>query len=159
MSLSQLQVQKKKQKQLVNYLNNKIKIVRDPQNLKAVRDFVSATLQKMSVPDPEINMIVLAVDEVCANRILHSPANSGEAFNNIELEIENNNNDFTFLIRDTGAFYDINTHESPDIHKLIAEKRKGGIGLLLVKKIMDSIEISRSEPYTVLLLRKSLKFV
>jgi serine/threonine-protein kinase RsbW len=159
MSLSKLQVQKKKRKQLVNYLNNKIKIVRDPQNLKAVRDFVSATLQKMSVPDPEINMIVLAVDEVCANRILHSSTNSGEAFNNIELEIENNNNDFTFLIRDTGAFYDINTHESPDIHKLIAEKRKGGIGLLLVKKIMDSIEISRSEPYTVLLLRKSLKFV
>ena len=78
---------------------------------------------------------------------------------NVKLEIENNNNDFTFLIRDTGAFYDINTHESPDIHKLIAEKRKGGIGLLLVKKIMDSIEISRSEPYTVLLLRKSLKFV
>jgi serine/threonine-protein kinase RsbW len=112
----------------------------------------------MSVPDPEINMMVLAVDEVCANRILHTPSNPTEAYNNIELEIQNDNNNFTFLIRDTGDPYDINTHELPDIRKLIAEKRKGGIGLLLVKKIMDSVEISRSEPYTVLLLRKSLKF-
>ncbi|MGN6645963.1 MAG: ATP-binding protein [Cytophaga sp.] len=140
-------------------MNNKIKISRDPQNLKAVRDFVSTTLQSMSVPDPEINMMVLAVDEVCANRILHNPIGASETFNNnIELEIENDNNNFTFLIRDTGELYDINSHESPDIRKLIAEKRKGGIGLLLVKKIMDSIEISRSEPYTVLLLRKTLKY-
>lgn len=140
-------------------MNNKIKIVRNPENLKVVRDFVSTTLQRMAVPDPEINMMVLAVDEVCANRILHTPSNTAEAYNNIELEIENDNNNFTFLIRDTGDLYDINTHESPDIRNLIAEKRKGGIGLLLVKKIMDSIEISRSEPYTVLLLRKSLKFL
>lgn len=140
-------------------MSNKIKIARDPQNLKVVRDFVSTTLQGMSVPDPEINMMVLAVDEVCANRILHTPAGAVEAFNNnLELEIQNDNNNFTFLIRDTGDLYDINNHESPDIRKLIAEKRKGGIGLLLVKKIMDSIEISRSEPYTVLLLRKSLKY-
>jgi len=140
-------------------LNNKIKIARDPQNLKAVRDFVSTTLESMSVPAPEINMMVLAVDEVCANRILHTPKGVPESLNNnIELEIENDNNNFTFLIRDTGDLYDINSHESPDIRKLIAEKRKGGIGLLLVKKIMDSIEISRSEPYTVLLLRKSLKY-
>lgn len=140
-------------------MNNKIKIVRNPENLKIVRDFVSKTLQSMSVPDLEINMMVLAVDEVCANRILHTPGNTSEGYNNIELEIQNDNNNFTFLIRDTGDPYDINMHESPDIRKLIAEKRKGGIGLLLVKKIMDSIEISRSEPYTVLLLRKSLKFV
>ena len=140
-------------------MNNKIKIARDPQNLKAVRDFVSTTLESMSVPAPEINMMVLAVDEVCANRILHTPKGVQESLNNnIELEIENDNNNFTFLIRDTGDLYDINSHESPDIRKLIAEKRKGGIGLLLVKKIMDSIEISRSEPYTVLLLRKSLKY-
>ena len=140
-------------------MNNKIKIVRNPENLKIVRDFVSKTLQSMSVPDLEINMMVLAVDEVCANRILNTPGNTSEGYNNIELEIQNDNNNFTFLIRDTGDPYDINMHESPDIRKLIAEKRKGGIGLLLVKKIMDSIEISRSEPYTVLLLRKSLKFV
>ncbi|MBC7450852.1 MAG: ATP-binding protein [Cytophagales bacterium] len=140
-------------------MNNKIKIVRDPQNLKAVRDFVSTTLQGMSIPDPEINMMVLAVDEVCANRMLHNPLDPQDKNNNnIELEI-NNNNHLTFLIRDTGDLYDINKHEEPDIHKLIAEKRKGGIGLMLVKKIMDSIEISRSEPYTVLLLHKTLKLV
>jgi len=139
-------------------LKKKIQITRDTQNLKAVRDFVSTTLQDMSVPDPEINMMVLAVDEVCANRILHSSLNPLEN-NNIELEIENYKNELTFLIRDTGALYDINKHEEPDIRTLIAEKRKGGIGLMLVKKIMDSIEISRSEPYTVLLLHKRLKLV
>lgn len=140
-------------------MNNTIKIARDPQNLKAVRDFVSQTLQGMSIPDPEINMMVLAVDEVCANRMLHNPFNPHENNNNIELEIQNRDNELTFLIRDTGDLYDINKHETPDIHKLIAEKRKGGIGLMLVKKIMDSIEISRSEPYTVLLLHKKLKLI
>jgi serine/threonine-protein kinase RsbW len=31
-------------------------------------------------------------------------------------------------------------YEVPDLKKVIEEKRKGGIGILLVKKIMDEIE-------------------
>ncbi|MCU0416188.1 MAG: ATP-binding protein [Cytophagaceae bacterium] len=133
---------------------HKFIIERNTQNLKAVRDFVNRTLTSMSVPDSDIAMMVLAVDEVCANRMLHSPTRVMP--NDIELEIKNDQGKLTFVIRDTGDLYDINAHHEPDIKQLIADKRKGGIGLLLVKKIMDTIEISRSEPYTVLLLHKSV---
>jgi serine/threonine-protein kinase RsbW len=135
----------------------KFTIERNTQNLKAVRDFVTQSLLALSVPDKDINMMVLAVDEVCANRMLHSPTRVMP--NAIELEIKKEREDITFVIRDTGDLYDINTHAEPDLKQLIAEKRKGGIGLLLVKKIMDTIEISRSEPYTVLLMHKRLNLV
>lgn len=64
----------------------KFTIERNTQNLKAVRDFVTQSLLAMSVPDKDINMMVLAVDEVCANRMLHSPTRVMP--NAIELEIK-----------------------------------------------------------------------
>jgi serine/threonine-protein kinase RsbW len=141
--------------QLLNNLNPNLYIKRDTQELKKVREFVSNTLQTMNVSEIEANMMVLAVDEICANRILYAPNRTNPK--DIILEIIKESGKITFKISDTGDLYDINLHNSLTIDQLIEDKKKGGIGLMLVKKIMDSIEISRSEPYTVFLLRKNLQ--
>ena len=37
--------------------------------------------------------------------------------------------------------FDINSYEEPKIEDIIKRQRKGGIGLILVKRIMDDIQI------------------
>jgi serine/threonine-protein kinase RsbW len=59
----------------------------------------------------------------------------------LELHIEaNNGRNFIFEIIDDGNVFDINSFQEPGIDNLVHEKRKGGLGIRLVKSIMDSVE-------------------
>ncbi|MCZ6899981.1 MAG: ATP-binding protein, partial [Bacteroidetes bacterium] len=42
------------------------------EKLKKIREFVSEVLHKYNLTEVKINELVLAVDEVCANLIIHS---------------------------------------------------------------------------------------
>jgi serine/threonine-protein kinase RsbW len=132
----------------------KIKIACTTENLKDVRKFVNTTLTKLHIPENEINMIVLAVDEICANRIIHS--NGSDKNNLLEVQISDKSEGLEFNIKDSGEFYDNTIQEDPNIPTLIKQKRKGGIGLMLVRRIMDSIEVKKEESYTTYTLFKKL---
>ncbi len=132
----------------------RINIACTTENLKDVRMFVNSILSKLQVPENEINMIVLAVDEICANRIIHS--NKSDKNNQLEVAISDRSEGLEFNIRDTGDFYDNTIQADPNISSLIKEKRKGGIGLMLVRRIMDSIEVKQEKPYTTYTLFKKL---
>jgi serine/threonine-protein kinase RsbW len=45
-----------------------------------------------------------------------------------------------FEIVDDGSIFNINQFNSDDINNLVHEKRKGGLGIRLVKTIMDDVE-------------------
>jgi len=134
---------------------DKIKIPCTTENLKEVRKFINDNLSKYSIHENELNMITLAVDEICANRIIHS--NKSNRDNQLEVEILNNNEGLVFKIKDKGEYYDNTSQVDPEILNLIKDKRKGGIGLMLARKIMDSIEVKKEDPYTTYTLIKKLK--
>lgn len=138
-------------------MGNFLQVPYSVENLKDIRSFVSKRLQELSIPELEINMLVLAVDEVCANMIIHSShANKGEQ---LELRIKDEREGVSFEIKDHGAPFDPNTYEVPEIDDIIKTKRKGGLGLMLVKRIMDKIEYKRENNYTILRLFKKVSFV
>jgi len=131
-----------------------IQIACSTENLKEIRQFVNASLARYVIPENDVNMIILAVDEICANRIIHS--NKSNKNNILELEIEDLEDGLLFNIKDKGDFYDNTSHVDSDIETLIQTKRKGGIGLMLVRRIMDSIEVTNEAPYTIYTLFKKL---
>ena len=61
-----------------------------------------------------------------------------------------------FEIIDAGAPFDPAKYSEPSLVKLIQEKRKGGIGLMLVNRIMDSLEVSTLGNLTVFRMLKKL---
>ena len=124
-------------------------------NLKLIREFVNSTLEELCVPEAEINMMILAVDEVCANRIIHS--NHNDERRQLELKIEDVQEGLSFEIKDKGEPFDLAAYQEPSLPQLIAEKRKGGIGLILVKRIMDSVEVFTENQYTIYRLFKKVK--
>ena len=46
----------------------------------------------------------------------------------------------TIFAMDDGEMFDINQFSEPKIDNLIHEKRKGGLGIRLVKSIMDDVQ-------------------
>ncbi len=84
------------------------------------------------------HQVTLAVEEVCANLIIHShDCNPKEE---IHLEVKALDKKIIVEITDKGDAFNLLEYEVPDLSQVIGEKRKGGIGILLVKKIMDEIE-------------------
>lgn len=106
--------------------------------LSDLRTFLQRTLAGFSLSDTEKHQVTLAVEEVCANLIIHSHGCNPK--DQIQLEVKDSNEKLIFEITDQGSAFNILEYEVPDLKKVMVEKRKGGLGIILVKKIMDEIE-------------------
>lgn len=120
--------------------------------LRSVRSFVSDVLIKIGLSDLDVNMLVLAVDEVCSNLIIHSHSCNPER--HITLEIRTDEEGIYFDIMDEGKLFNFMNYEEPTIDQLVQDQRKGGMGIILVKRIMDNIEFFRDENRNVIRLYK-----
>ena len=118
------------------------KISCSKESLKEVRRFVKESLNNHGISEIDLASMVLAMDEMLANVIIHThQCNISDI---IELEIEvNNTNGVFFVIYDQHDIFDILKYEAPLLDDLVKSRRKGGMGLILVKKIMDNIEIGQ----------------
>ncbi|MDO1448562.1 ATP-binding protein [Rhodocytophaga aerolata] len=127
------------------------------ENLKGIRDFVTSVLRNYSLSDVEINQMVLAVDEVCTNLIIHS--HKCNADDSIELSIKNQKDGITFEIIDrAAAYFDFASYKHPDLKQMVKEGRNGGVGLLLVKRLMDKVEVEYKDTQSTWRLYKELPF-
>jgi serine/threonine-protein kinase RsbW len=106
--------------------------------LSELRAFIRDSLSSASLSENEKHQVTLAVEEVCANLIIHSHGCNPK--DQIHLEIKDSAEKMTFEISDRGEAFNILEYETPDLNKVMVEKRKGGLGIILVKKIMDEIE-------------------
>jgi serine/threonine-protein kinase RsbW len=127
------------------------------ENLKGVRDFIRVALKNHGVPDIQISEMVLALDEMCSNLMIHSHhCNPDELF---ELHINVEKGDpIIFEIIDDGTVFDINQFSEPDLGNLVHEKRKGGLGIRLVKSIMDKVEYHHQSGKSICRLIKKVPF-
>ena len=119
-----------------------------------IRKFITGVLEKHQVSELEKNTIVLAVDEVCANLIIHS--HNCNPREQLELKVNIANKSITFDIIDKGIGFNIENYKEPKIVDIVRQKKKGGIGLMLVKRIMDNIEFIEGENMNVYRLQKHL---
>ncbi|MEQ8554313.1 MAG: ATP-binding protein [Cyclobacteriaceae bacterium] len=124
-------------------------------NLTTIRQFVSDLLSGINLNEVESHKLVLAVDEVCANLIIHS--NQCNPDKNIDVLVEVDRlKKITFIIKDEGVSFNLNNYKEPSMDEIIASGRKGGVGLILVKRIMDKIEFSTEKNCNICRLTKNL---
>lgn len=119
-------------------MKHRINIACQTSALSELRTFLQRTLSEVSLSEIEKHQVTLAVEEVCANLIIHSHGCNPQ--DHIQLEIKDFEQKLIFEISDQGEAFNILTYEEPDLKKVMIEKRKGGLGIILVRKIMDEIE-------------------
>jgi len=108
------------------------------ENLKGVRDFIRKSLRGHVASDVVLNEIILALDEMCSNLMIHSHQCNPDDRIEIHIDVPQKGK-VVFEIVDDGEMFDINHFNQPEIDNLIQEKRKGGLGVRLVKSIMDEV--------------------
>ena len=88
------------------------------ENLKGIRDFIRGTLRGHVHSEVQLNEIVLALDEMCSNLIIHSHQCNPD--DKLELRIQfRTGNQVVFEIVDEGSQFNINEFHSPDLSHLV----------------------------------------
>jgi len=115
-----------------------LKIPSQSDNLSIIRDVVAKVASRVGFDTDEASKIELAVDEACTNVIKHAYANNSNQM--IEVSIKIDQKKLIIIVADKGKGFNPDEIKLPDLNKSIKEGRKGGLGLCLIKTLMDKVE-------------------
>jgi serine/threonine-protein kinase RsbW len=132
----------------------RISIPSQTDQLFRVRNFISDLARNHGFLEDDINKISIAVDEACTNIIKHGYHFAPDR--EIEIEVKRNDQQFEILISDNGSQFDPNAVETPNMKEYLTHYRRGGLGLYLMKRIMDKVEFRFSNDRNTLRMIKSL---
>jgi len=108
------------------------------ENLALIRDFVSNIGTQAGLDDKEVARIALAVDEACANVIEHAYGADNRREVKIRALVDEQTLEFDII--DTGHGFDPAQIEQPNVEELIRQRKSGGLGLRLIRSIMDDVQ-------------------
>jgi serine/threonine-protein kinase RsbW len=109
-------------------------------NLAQIRDFTRSAAKEIGFSDEITGKIILAVDEACTNIIKHAYKYSPEG--EIIISIRYDNTKFSIAITDCGNHFDPAKVPEPNLTEYYKQKRIGGLGMYLMKKLMDEVNYS-----------------
>lgn len=128
----------------------------DTSQLASIRDFITKNAEENHIPVQISNAIILAVDEAATNIVKHAYHYS--AGKNILVTLLVNENECVVSLEDYGDSFDPSLIAQPDMKEYFQQHRVGGLGLYLIRTLMDSMEY-KTEPgvSNKLILKKKLK--
>ena len=127
-----------------------------PEQIEQVVDFVNEQLATLGCSDEVRADVDVAVDELLGNIVQYAYGpDTGIVTVRVHAEEDPLAVVITFL--DSGAPFNPLAEERPNTTSLPAKERPlGGLGLLLVRELMDELAYSYQDGYNVLTVRKAL---
>jgi len=128
----------------------KLEVEANIENLDAVLDFINAELP--NCPLELRNNIDVAVEEIFVNiaNYAYKPDKG-----NVAIYISAKQK-ISIKFEDKGRAYNPLEQGEPDLDKPLMERKIGGLGIFLVKKLMDDVEYMRTENKNILIITKNL---
>ena len=115
-----------------------MKVPSTTETLHKVREFVSEAAHTCGFDEESMNKISIAVDEACTNIIKHAYNYSPNYV--IDLKITMSDSKFEVIITHWGKSFDSEVIKQPDMKEYLTHYRKGGLGIHLMRSLMDKVE-------------------
>ncbi len=115
-----------------------LKIPSQTEKLFTVRTFIAEAAIMFGFDEESLNKISIAVDEACTNIIKHSYNYAPDK--EIEVIVEMYNDKFEVVIIHNGKSFDADLIKSPDMKEYLSQYRHGGLGMHLMRSLMDKVE-------------------
>lgn len=127
-------------------------------SFKAIKDNVGTALEYIDqvLEDNMVNMkakmqLNIVSDEIIANIVNYAyPKDTGDFW----IEIIINDNDTTIKYKDMGIKFNPLEHDDPDVTLSADERDIGGLGIFMIKKMMDEIKYEYEDNKNILTVLK-----
>jgi len=116
--------------------------------------FVSSFAERNGASPTTVNQLELALEETLVNIISYAYEGQekvGEINISCDCKPENT---LQIRIADTGDPFNMLEREEPDTSLPLEERPIGGLGILLVKKLMDKVSYERKDGQNIIMLEK-----
>lgn len=101
-----------------------------------------------------INVVNLALEEIVTNIISYGYGGEG-GDHRIRIDLAHDGASISARIEDDAKAFDPLQKETPDTDAPLEERGIGGLGIHLVKTLMDEVSYSREDGHNVLFIRKA----
>jgi serine/threonine-protein kinase RsbW len=130
-----------------------IEVRNDIADLDRLNGFMAAFWQSNHLPEDEIFLdVTLALEEVFANVVQH--AFHEKSARQVHVELELHHEDVHLTVEDDGNPFNPLDAPEVDVTVPLTERSIGGLGIFLVRRLMDRIEYSRAKDKNRLTMKK-----
>lgn len=124
-----------------------------PDELAKVTSFVGTCGARVGLRNREILDAQISADEACSNSIAYAyPSQTGR----IHVACDTGNGWFTLTVTDDGVPFDPLAIPEPDLSADVDSQTLGGLGIHLIRTLMDEVEYERRDTRNVLVMRKKV---
>ena len=110
------------------------------ENLNAVREFVGWIASAAGMSERSVFAVQMAADEACTNIIEH--AYGGESNQKIDCFCQVTPQELVITLHDHGQPFNPLKVPEPDFTASLEERDNGGLGLYLMRKLMDDVQFT-----------------
>ena len=132
-----------------------ITVLAATENISKITAFVDAELERIGCPPKANAQIDICIDEIVAN-IARYAYGSGTGNATVRLDFDETERVVSLTFVDSGMPFDPLDVPEPDITSPLAERPIGGLGLFMVKNMMDSMSYRREDGHNILTIRKRI---
>lgn len=124
------------------------------EQMETVQDFIGVELEENGCSMKAQMQINIAIDEIVSNIVHYAYTDIGQGLIEIRCEVKGGVAEISTL--DSGKQYNPLEAEDPDVTLSAEERKIGGLGLFMVKKIMDEVLYEYSGGRNILTIRKKI---
>jgi anti-anti-sigma factor len=129
-----------------------LEVPADENNLSEVRDFIADICNRAGFSKSETNNTKLAVDEACTNIIKHAYR---DKVGDVRIDVQAQPGKVEINIFDRGEPFDWSKVKEPDLDLYVEIGKKGGLGIYLMNRLMDTLSYSAAPGGNRLYMAKS----
>jgi len=125
------------------------------EQISQLEGFISEIADETGM-DPALAMSMnLALEEAVTNVVLYAYPEGTDGEVNIDARFDKGI--LTFVLKDSGVPFDPTAKEDADITLGVEERPIGGLGIFLVKQLMDTVSYNYSDGCNILTMTKKLQ--
>lgn len=135
-------------------INHELSVKASTENLSIVRKALEEFALLCGANVKAVFDLQLAVDEAFTNIIKH--AYNNDENKEVQINMFEDNGRIVIQLTDSGNGFDVTNYQKPDVQSRIKQKKRGGVGVYLMTKLMDEVSFNKHKGLNVITLAKHL---
>ena len=127
-----------------------------PENFEQVQAFVDGYLERLDCPMKTQMQIDVALEEAFVN-VAHYAYGEKTGRARLDLEADEATGELCLTLIDSGKPFDPLAREDPDLSLPAEQREAGGLGIRMVKKLLDEVRYAYEDGQNVLTMRKRVR--
>lgn len=135
-------------------MEKKLILQNEVEQLSKLSDFIDSIAEELSIDSSMAMSLNLAIEEAVTNVVMYAYP-EGEV-GNVVIIANFTEGMLVFTISDNGIPFDPTSKTDADVTLNVEERPIGGLGIFLVKNLMDFVGYERKNGYNILTLKKKI---